>query len=111
MHHLHISTGACPSFLPWHPSSTRHCCLHLPSLSRLSKSYILVNMFKDLIASALLLATCTSATATSHLVSKRSSVDTFVANERAKAVKGVLANIGPDGALATNASRGIVIGG
>lgn len=41
---------------------------------------------------------------------KRASLDVFVASERDIAVAGVLANIGPNGALATNASRGVVIG-
>lgn len=39
----------------------------------------------------------------------RASLDAFVASERDIAVAGVLANIGPDGALVTNASRGVVI--
>lgn len=39
------------------------------------------------------------------------SLDEFIAQERRIAVAGVLANIGPDGASAQNASRGVVIAG
>jgi len=40
-----------------------------------------------------------------------SDLDVFIAGERQVAVAGILANIGPDGAQATNASRGVVIAG
>lgn len=39
------------------------------------------------------------------------SLDAWIAQERNIAVAGILANIGPDGAQATNASRGVVIAG
>lgn len=41
---------------------------------------------------------------------RRATLDAFIAAERDIAVNGMLANIGPNGALAANASRGVVIG-
>jgi len=65
-------------------------------------------MVGQVAASALLLLA--SSVSASPSLSKRAALDTFIASERITAVKGVLANIGPNGALATNASRGVVIG-
>lgn len=64
-------------------------------------------MLGQVALSALLLVSLAS---TSPTISKRASLDAFIAAERDIAVTGVLANIGPNGALATNASRGVVIG-
>ena len=61
-------------------------------------------------ASLLLLAYLASASPTSSAFEKRSALDAFVAAERDVAIAGILANIGPGGALATGASRGVVIG-
>lgn len=59
-------------------------------------------------AFALFSALTVSASPTIH-ARQDASLNAFVAAERIKAVQGVLANIGPDGVLATNASRGVVI--
>lgn len=64
-------------------------------------------MLGQIVLSALLLA---SSAAASPTISKRAALDSFIATERDTAVQGVLANIGPNGVLATNASRGVVIG-
>ncbi len=64
-------------------------------------------MLGQVFSAALLLASTAS---TSPILSKRAALDDFVANERVVAVQGVLANIGPNGASAVNASRGVVIG-
>ena len=62
-------------------------------------------------ATALLLAAgAVNAAPNPNIEARQSGLDAFVAAERIKAVNGVLANIGPNGALATNASRGVVIG-
>jgi len=64
-------------------------------------------MLGKVFSAALLLASVAN---TSPTISKRDALDDFVAKERDIAVQGVLANIGTTGSLATNASRGVVIG-
>jgi len=64
-------------------------------------------MLGQVFSAALLLASTANTTPT---LSKRAALDDFVAKERNIAVQGILANIGPNGASAVNASRGVVIG-
>lgn len=63
-------------------------------------------MVKSLAAATVFLASVVSA----GTINSRAAIDNYVKSERKLALKGVLANIGPDGALSTNASRGVVIG-
>jgi len=66
-------------------------------------------LFTLAIPSLFSLCATSNAAKNTVLQSRQTSLDAWIAQERDIAVAGILANIGPNGALAQNASRGVVI--
>lgn len=66
-------------------------------------------LFTLAVPSLFLLCASSNAVKSPVLEPRQTSLDAWIAQERDIAVAGVLANIGPNGALAQNASRGVVI--